>query len=216
MKKLLFIFVFLSFFFYVDNASASVCDYAELARLKLHASNINISYEYKYDSSLDDVKFSIRFDNLKENIVIEDTNKNTYKYNGQSSIVLNNFDDGNKYKFTIYTDTTNCINRTLNIVYVNLPKYNSYYNNSICLSNKDYYMCQMWYQHDLTEKEFIKKVTDYKNSESEIIDEKNEDIITTLIDFIIEYYYYFIGSSVIIVLIIVFLRSREHEFDLNT
>jgi hypothetical protein len=217
MKKLLIMFGFLSFFFVTDLVNAASCEYSELARLKLSASNISISYDYVYDIESDDVKFSIRFDNLVNNIFIEDYKGNVYIYNGENSLVLNDYEDGNKYKFIISTDTTNCLNKVLNVVYVNLPKYNSFYNDEVCEKAKDYYMCQMWYQHDLTEKEFVAKVEKYLNENNGNNGEKPDEVIDSIISFILEYYYYFIGLSVIIVLIIIiFFKSKEEEFDLST
>jgi hypothetical protein len=215
MKKLfIFLFFIMMNFVVYDNVSA-YCDYTELANMKKLASNISISYDYKYNSDLDDVVFDVTLNNLSEGIIVEDYLGVKYPYADNKTLVLSNYNDGVKYKFAFTTDRTSCLNKSLMTTYVNLPKYNSYYNDTVCDKLKDYYMCQMWYQHDLTKKEFDKKINEYLK----VIDEKedkDDDIAATIIDFIMDNYYYFIGLSAIIIVIIIVRKSSYKDFDLDT
>jgi len=215
MKKImLLLLVIIANFIIYDNVYA-YCDYAELANIKKLSSNISVSYDYVYDTNIDDVSFNITFSNLNGSVIIEDNLGIKHYYNGDSKLTLNNYNDGIKYKFVYSTENTSCINKTLMTNYVNLPKYNSYYNDPVCDKLKDYYMCQMWYQHDLTKIEFDKKISEYAkviNKE----ENENDDIASNIIDFIMDNYYYFIGLSAIIIVIIIVRKSSYKDFDLDT
>lgn len=211
----------ISFLFSINNLSANTCDYVEMARLKSVASNLDITYTYTYNADLDDVKFKINIENIKENIIIKDVAKGTmYTFNGNTNLELSGYDDNKKYQFDIYTDTTECSNKTLLTRYIYLPKYNQYYNDDVCGSVSDYYMCQMWYQHELSKEEFYSKLNEYKktlNIDNEEVP-KETDVVSSIIDLIIDNYYFFVGFGVILILVrlIYVIKENKDTFDLRT
>ena len=223
LKNVFKVFLFIiSFFIIANNVDANSCDYVEISRLKNVASNIDFTYSYVYDSNLDDVKFTITIQNIEENIIITDINKGSvvYNYNGNSSLVLNDYDDGRRYQFEINTDTTDCLNKKLLTRYIELPKYNKYYNDEVCFSVSSYYMCQMWYQHELTKEQFYEKINIYKESLKNEDNNPSEDKnpIDSIVDILIDNYYYFVAVGAIIILIKVYFIIKENKdtFDLRT
>jgi len=220
-KLCIFIIVFLMTISKVN--AVGTCDYAEIAKLKNIAANISITYSYVYNEKTDDMKFKIELDNIQANIILQINNK-IYKYNNNSSMIFDNFDDGQKHTINIYTEATYCLNKTLLTRYIELPKYNKFYNDTICSTLPNYYMCQMWYQHDLSESKFIEKINEYKTQVEEPIEEdKNNDNYSSLVlqvfEFIYANYYYFVAASGIIILIFtayIMYDNKKDDFDLNS
>ena len=211
--------IIISFMFIPSRVSASFCDYTELARLKNIASNINMSYNYSEKN--EDAIFNITFSNFKEGIkMIDATNNLTYRYdvNKQFEFTLDGYNDGKTYRFDIYAENTECESAKLLSLYANLPFYNKYYVNPICDEIESYNLCQKWYQHGLSNEEFIKRVKDYKTS---LTIKHNENKTNTsqyiyISDFLAKYYYYFLLTIIIGGIYSISRLTKKDDFDLKT
>lgn len=190
------------------------CTYKEQARLRKLASNVQTTYAYVENDN--NVTFNVTLSNLNNDLYVYDISRGkTYYYGGESEITLYDYAPGENIKYRIYTTKTDCASTYLNIKYVNLPYYNSYYNNPLCL-NKKYSICNKWTKVTLTEEEFVKKINEL-DKESEETEKDSEKIENTILDYIISFIYeYYIFILVILVgifLIIELKRRKKNGFE---
>ncbi len=171
------------------------CPYETASRLKSLASNITTSYDYEIVG--EDALFTIQFANFYKDLIIRDvTNNVLYEPDtskDMSELTLNGFQDGQTYQFEVYTGVTDCTEEVLFVIYVNLPTYNPYYQESVCSDVPDYQLCQKWSNHGLSKEEFISQVNRYKESlKQEPIEdtvEEDDSQLPYLLEFYLNYYY---------------------------
>ena len=190
------------------------CTYKEQARLRKLASNVQTTFDYEeYDGN---VTFNITLSNLSNDLYVYDITKNkTYYYNGEGEITLYGYAPGENVKYRIYTTKTDCASTYLNIKYVNLPYYNTYYNNPLC-AGKKYNICNKWTRVTLNEEEFAKKISELDKEANEKDNEKEKDentILDYIISFIYQYYILIIVILVGIFLIIELTRKKKNGFE---
>lgn len=171
------------------------CPYETASRLKSLAANITTSYDYEIVG--EHAVFTITFANFYKDLIIRDVTNNTLYYpdtsKDMSELTLTGFQDGQTYQFEVYTGVTDCTEEVLFVIYVNLPTYNPYYQESVCSDIPDYSLCQRWSNHGLTREAFINQVTRYKESlNQEPVDDNTEDDgsdIPYILEFYLNYYY---------------------------
>ncbi len=195
MKKLIIVFVLLLLVPF--SKVFAVCDYNEIAKLKKMAANVTISYDYvETDSS---VRFKITLNNLRDEMYFID--KLTYtQYDYQSEEqTISNYRSGQTVRYDFYSTDPECAEYPLYTARVVLPSYNQYYQDEVCIGASEYSLCQKWSSHNLSYDNFVKKVTEYKNSlvepEEPVIEENPSGTITfvqLIINFLLDYYIYII------------------------
>ena len=210
-NKLLFILLLLMF---PLSCKAYECSYAEQARLRKLASNIQTNYDYKEVNG--NISFDITLSNLNNDLYIyDDATGKSYYPNGRSEITLSGYTSGEKVKYRIFTTKSNCISTYLNIKYVNLPDYNRYYNDPIC-SGKKYNICNKWTKVSMTYEDFVKKINELDNVSNETPKEEtleNTNWLDYAVTFIYDNYIYIGAGLVLFFILIELLKRRKNSFN---
>lgn len=168
------------------------CMYSDIARLKKIASNVNFSYVYKIKA--DDAIFNVTLTNLTKDIYFVDmTNEKVYK-NKTGEYTLKNYKSGSTVVYNFYSTNVECSDNVLYTIRISLPKYNEYYNNSICNDAREYSLCQKWSSHNLDYSTFLEKVSQYKiekqkQEELQKQEVDNDSLFHYIIIFLTNYYY---------------------------
>lgn len=223
MKVKFFVIAILLWILFPSNVSA-YCDIFETndERVMLRNLAANVIFS-KIDKEIgNNLSFDIRINNLHEKLVVKES-KTEIEASYSSAIkdtrevILTGYDHGRTVTFDIYSVNAKCVNDREVILtsYVNLPPYNKYYKDPLCDNISNFNLCQKWSNVDMSEKEFQRRVEEYRES---LIPEEEPDesffrTISSLFDFIIDNYAYIliaiivIGSGIII-------NERRKEFKL--
>jgi len=208
------ILVFLLIFLIPTTIVEGYCQYNEVAKYKSLASNITTSYEYVENNGK--VTFSITLNNLNEELYFVDSvTGKRYNYKTEE-IIIDKYEPGQTVKYQIYAVNKFCSDELLYTIRVNLPGYNPYYNDPICEGIDDYIYCKKWQKNDLEYKEFIKKVTNYKNllNQKEPVMENPKEmnsILKAIIDVFVDYYHVILISIITICGIIIYVINKKSD-----
>lgn len=199
------------------SCKALECDFTEKARLKSLASNINTSYIPVENGNT--ITFNVTISNIYPGLIVVDaTTGNQYYYDenrqNPGEVVITGLNPDKTYRYEIYSTNEECNDSSLNIYYVTLPAYNSYYKDPICDGLSDYKLCNKWLKTDMSYEEFIKEVTDYKNSlnQPDKTETKDNGELNPILEFIYQYYYIFIALFVIAIIYIIYVRRKRDSF----
>lgn len=223
MKKF-FVFLIALFSFGISVHAASSCTYQEQTELNQKASNIKPSYEISYKPvndpeypETDDVfdAFNLTFLNIPEELYLIITNDiNDERVSLSSTDVKDGVatyrwtDDYEITNFTIevYTsDKTGCPNEKYKTLYLTTPRYNKYYEWSICVDNPDFYLCQKYVTvPEFTDDLLLDRLDSYRNEQIDengqnITDKKTTSLTDKIFDFIDKYKFIVIGGAIVIV-----------------
>ena len=213
MKKIIFIFI-LMLLVPITKVKGFYCTYTEIAQWKKIASNVNYFYEYHENNG--QVTFDITLVNLNKDIYFVDSTTEKKHEFIKSEIKLTGYNSGDTVIYTFYPVNEYCQDEPLYTMRINLPTYNQYYGDKICLGIENYSLCQKWSGHNLTYEQFVKKVGQYKESlKKEETDDEKEDANSTLnyiIEFLVNYYYIFIIGFALIFIIIYVVRKKDNIY----
>lgn len=196
------------------------CTVNDKLRYSTLATNITTSYDYV--ESNDTVTFTITIHNVHKDLVIKDnTNNKTYSSNDKSlnNFILTNLKDGTNYSFSVYAKSGDCSYRLFNTIYVNLPKYNKYYKDSLCEGLDNFGLCQRWGENgNITYDTFKTKVEEYQKQEviTDIEEVNNHDdysLLEQIGDFWAKYYLYITIGTIIILLPIIIVVDKKNRYD---
>lgn len=178
----------------------TVCDNTTKVRLQKIAQNITTNYDYK--ESNDNVVFQINFYNLNSEVYLVDVKNNKKYYYSGNTLSIDGFKSDTNYKFEVRSVNPLCDSSSLYYIYVVTPAYNPYYNDLVCV-NVNYKYCNKWQKNTLSYDEFIKKVNDFKNKKDIIV--PNEQIPNSFFDIVLEFYVnnYYVILPVLVILSIV-------------
>ena len=214
MKKVIIFVLFTLIIMFPMNVDALSCSYEDKAVLRKKASNIMPSYTYT--ESNDSVLFSVTLTNLSQDLYIVDkTTNKRYNYNGSSELTIKGYEAGVKVQYEIYTTNSDCFTKYLTIKYVNLPNYNKYYKDPLCVGKESYSVCYKWNKVDITYDEFkerVKKIYNEQTKEEEINEEIKETLFDKIYNFLHDYYVFIIVGLVLITFSIIFFRNRKNNF----
>lgn len=211
MKKFL---LFLLLLLIPISSKAYYCDYDDYNEFRKKASNVNLMVDYEI--ILDEARFTITLYNIKEEQYIYDVkNDKTYYYDGNDSIEIVVTKPGS-YSFEVYSEDNYCDNNYLNKLFAEIPIYNPFYKDDLCVGIESYKYCQRWFSKKLDYSEFVDSVTQYRES-LKVKDIIVEDDYKSIFDYMLEFYlkYWFIILPAIIVVCsvsIVILRKKENKF----
>lgn len=213
MKKIILFTLFLLLALLPSNVFAEECTYTYKNTLVKKASNIIPSYTYIENN--DTVTFDITLTNMNKDIyVVDQTTNKKYYFNGNQEITIQGYKPGTKVSFLIYTTDTACMGRSLATKYVNLPNYNKYYKDPLCVGKENYSVCYKWNEVNIDYEEFKKRVNSLYSEQTKN-EETKEEIKTTIFDQIYNYlqqYYVFIIIGVSIIVIIIFIiKYRNYK-----
>lgn len=139
-KILIFIMLFIPF-----NVFAA-CSSNELSRYKSLYGNIGNYYDYNGST------FDVTLYNVPSYFRVVDKNNNKEYLPNSSDVVIPGFSSGSVVKLAIYPTSGECYSYRVGTVYINLPYFNSYYTDPVCVNN-DNVLCSKWantsmYNHD--------------------------------------------------------------------
>lgn len=219
MKKFIRIILF-TFFIILPFKVFGACTVDDKVRYLTLASNITTSYDYI--EADDKVAFSITIHNVHKDLVVKDnvTNRNySSNRNDLNSYTIYGLKDGTNYSFSVYAKSGDCSYKLLNTVYVNLPKYNKYYKDSVCVGMESYNLCQRWGEiGDMNYETFKKKVEEYKKEtiiekEPKNDDDKEVSIIEIFGDFWAKYYLYITIGTIVLLIPIIIIVNKRNSYD---
>lgn len=220
-RKILFLIVILLFANCKCKAlSYGGCSYSEVSKLKSFVSNVNISYEYHiYDNK---AYFDLIVNNIVPGVYFVDsyTGKN-YNYidTNDGEIILYNYDNF-KGSLDFYSDLGQCYGLKLGTKYYKFPQYNIYYEDSLCLENKGFSLCQKWQTTTYSYSEFKSKIEEYnKNIENEQIEQESQveyqkSGLDKFVEFYTKYYYILLGTIIVVCVSIMVISSKKNKFDI--
>lgn len=209
-----FMFITILVFSLTISVSAESCDSDDIKRLRVLASNVEITYEYN-DNLKDSDGFTIYdtykviINNMTDELYVIETKTNTdlRNYSIKDGIVTIDKMNSGKKSFKIYSKLCD---KSLKTFYVTLPGFNYYSIDSNCEGKEDLEVCQKFYDSsNLNYREFYKIV-----SAEEKNDNDKQNIIEdefNFIDFIKNNYIYFviIGFVLLLVVILLILRHKK-------
>lgn len=196
------------------NVKAFGCNYTELSRLKKIAGNVSLDYEYV--ESNNDVVFKLTFTNLQPGIILKDVFKNIEYTYSNFGLVLNGYEDGKKYRFDLYTTETECENKNLATLYADLPKFNQYYDDPICNDKWQYSVCSKWYYHNLSYNDYVLKVNSFIKDQTVVPEEPIVDNYAYIWTFLSETYQYFLITFIVAGLAAIYYLVKKDDFNLDT
>ena len=211
MKKFgkLFLAVFVALFSSITIVNAaSKCDYDEQVELNNVAANIKVSYEeaeekidpslvigaYGGESEAMYYYFKVQIYNMPENVYLKITNdvNNEVKYlyyrDSQSGVVSFDWKDLDKvvnFTITAYSnEKTSCPNEEYRVIYLTLPRFNTYSDRAKCSENEDFYLCQKYITsvEEIDEATFEKEFIAFSNSKIEEEKKQEEELNKTWYD----------------------------------
>lgn len=186
------------------------CSNSEIIRRSSLSKNISISYNYIEENG--QVSFYITLSNLHPDFYIKDVqNKKEYYYTSDE-IVLYGYKPNTNYRFDVY-GVGECGGR-LYSHYVNLPGYNPYYNDPICIGVNNS-ICHKWVNISYDYDTFVKEVNKIKSKsqiqEEEKTVEETLGIYDYIFGFFISYYYIILPIVIITCLIIIIIQNNKRK-----
>lgn len=208
-KKVLYIALFTIIMFFPIKITAQ-CNNSEIIRRSSLAKNISISYNSIEENG--QVTFYITLSNLHPDFYIKDVqNKKEYYYTS-NEIVLYGYKPNINYRFDVY-GVGEC-NQRLYSHYVNLPGYNPYYSDPICIGVTNS-ICQKWvninYDYDTFAKEVNKIKQKTQEQEKNQVEEEPIGIYDYIFKLFIDYYYIILPTIIIICLIIIIIQNNKRK-----
>lgn len=206
MKKLLLLFILL--IVPTIEVHGYYCDYQDVARYKKIASNINYSYEYEEIGG--NVVFHVTLVNLDSSLYLVDSKGNNYNYTSNELVV--DASSGENLIFYVYPTDEFCTDKYIYSIRIQLPTYNKYYNDPICVGIENYTLCNKWSTHNLSYEKFTQNIIEYKKSLEEkpiAVEEEEKGIIDYIIEFLINYYYIVLIVALVPTIVIVRIRSKQ-------
>ena len=220
-RKILFLIIFITFIGYNCKAlSYGGCPYSEVSKLKSFVSNINISYDYYIYNNK--AYFNLTVNNIPPNIYFVDSyTGRTYNYSDTNDGEITIYDyDNFKGNFNFYSSLEECYGIKLGTKYYKFPQYNIYYEDPLCLENKNFSLCQKWQRVTYSYSEFKNKIDEYTRvieNEQEGEEEYVEYQKTTLdkfVEFYTNYYYILLSGIIIVCVVVMVISSRKNRFDI--
>lgn len=197
------------------------CEYSEISKLKSYVSNINLSYNYRIVDN--QAYFDIVLSNIVPGIYFVDSETGiTYTYNSSydGEVVIKDKLNGRNGVFKFYSENSNCYGTKLGDKYYNLPTYNIYHTDSLCVDNPNSKFCKKWREITFSYDE-LKKALEEKEISGIEDEEISDEIIiyeATLLDsfvrFYVDYYYIILVLIILICISIMILDKKKNRFDI--
>ena len=225
MKKIVYLILLISVYFFNNFTIKALkyggCEYSEISKLKSYVSNVNISYDYYiFDNS---AYFDITISNVVPGLYfIDSVTGNKYYYDDtlDGEITLTGIRNTSG-QYTFYSSLNECYGIKLGSKYYTLPIYNIYYNDSLCIENRNYSLCQKWTEVPYSYDKFSEMIDEYNKSKEEtVIDDNNGKVdykksyLDIFVEFYVKYYYILLLGVIGICITIMIITRRKNRFDL--
>ena len=188
------------------------CSNQELTRYKTLASNINNYYEYNEESN----KFNITAYNVSNELRIINKNDNSsYSTNDKfGEINIGNLNPGDTITLGVYPQNNNCKDYRVYTIYVNLPYYNKYYKEDICINNNNQ-LCSKWVNtSSFSREEFVQKVKQESSGQQQEIKEPEEEMKKYgFFDFIADFYIPILLVIIVGGSVAIYFLDKKRKFD---
>ena len=206
MRKVLFATLCLLLFIVnIDIVDASSCDSADIERLRVLASNVTYNSDYigDTDMTVSSQTYNVSFVGLTNELYIA----NIYggmRVDSDSQVIQ--LQSGTT---TLEVYSRNCDNKRLKTITIELPKYNEYSLLEECddILDDDLYVCDPWYQGEITDTSFEEVINDY-NLE---LEESNKTTLDKFYELFKNYYYLIIPVILILIILVIVLFIRKHR-----
>ena len=206
MRKVLFATLcLLLFIINIDIVNASSCDSADIERLRVLASNVTYNSDYigDTDMTVSSQTYNVSFVGLTNELYIA----NIYggmRVDSDSQVIQ--LQSGTT---TLEVYSRNCDNKRLKTITIELPKYNEYSLLEECddILDDDLYVCDPWYQGEITDTSFEEVINDY-NLE---LEESNKTTLDKFYELFKNYYYLIIPVILILIILVIVLFIRKHR-----
>lgn len=199
-KKLILIVLITIISLTMGKVYADECSYTDKYSLMQEAAKVKAKYEpfTEYienndctdeDGCLPSAKhyFKIYITNVSENFYIKVTNELTeesivYTYSDSEEGIITIEDDNatvvKNYSIKIYaSDSTKCSSESLANLYLTLPRYNVYSQESYCQENPDEYVCEEYVEFEAMDyEEFFEKISD----KVDVFEDTTEETLTPI------------------------------------
>lgn len=196
------------------------CSYSEVSKLKAFVSNVNMSYDYYILNNK--AYFNLTINNIVPNIYFIDlyTGK-TYNYSDTNDGEITLYDYSIfKGSINFYSGLEKCYGIKLGTKYYKFPQYNIYYEDPLCLENKNFSLCQKWQKTTYSYSELKNKIEEHnKIIENEQIEDKTQveyekTILDKFVEFYTKYYYILLSGIIFICVIIMIVSSKKNRFNI--
>lgn len=213
MKNLKYILLLLFFIIYPTTTKAAICSDSEIVELQNVAKNISTSYDYVEENG--NVHFNVTFTNMNPSVYLVDSSSKQRYYYSNNEFTIGGLQQGSSYKFNVYANKDYCVDYLVYTIYVNLPYYNPYYNDSLCSGIESYKFCKKFVNIQLDYDTFQKSVLAYKESLNKK-DNSNEDIsknkwLNSLLELYINTYYIILPFIIIVCLVIRHQYNKKND-----
>ena len=177
-------------------------------KIDLRETANNFTYSFEKVKNNNVVTYNLELLNVDKNISIENSlNKNIYYENAK----ILNINPGTQLQLYIYASgNTYCKGYKIKTVTIQVPYYNKYSENKLCLGHEDYALCDSTSNLSLTEKEFetqmnlyIESLNKKNTNETETNVEDNTKNPFDLVNFIVKYSDYISGLGWILLVIFI-------------
>lgn len=201
---------YLLFLLFIPFTVNAACSSTELSKYKSLAAHVNNYYDYNGSS------FDVTIYNLSSELkVVDKGNGNTYYADSNmGDLVIRGYSAGSSVNFAIYPINGECSDYRVFTIYVNLPHYNNYFNDEVCLNNSNS-LCSKWintsmYSHD----EFVQKVKESNAQEitPDIEPEKIDEY--GFFDFLADYYIFILLGIIVLGSTGIYFLDKKNRFDL--
>ena len=131
-------------------------------------------------------------------------------------VSINGFLSGASYSFPIYGNTPNCKNELIMTHYKTVPAYNAYSTDPLCIGIEEFDLCQKWKSAPISYEEFVRLVTEYKESRVVEPEKEQEEVkdfgyyIRMVLDHISEYYGFYVAAMVLTVILVYLLKQNDN------
>lgn len=202
-KKILIIMLFIPF------GVSAACSSKELSRYKSLYGNIGNYYDYNgstFDVTLYNVSSELRVVNKSDNSEFRSSSN-------LGDVSVSGFSSGSVVKLAVYPTGGECYSYRVGTIYINLPYFNKYYTDPICVGN-DNALCSKWantsmYNHD----EFVSLVKKVEETPDQVQSEVQESKGYGFFDFLSDYYIFILLFIIIGGSIWIYYLKKKDSFD---
>jgi len=222
MKKRYLIVLIVLFLIITPNVNAAMCDKTDILRVKGEANNVNIEYELiQNKDGSDNISglFNIRIKGLTEDLIVDEekTGRSFSSGSAVDGVITIKNVEGEKFVFKLRYKK--CDNKVMRTIKINLPKYNEYSLHESCegISEEELEICGKWYQGELNEEIFQKKIKEYQEELKlkQEQEQKENTIFKRIVRFLLNYYIYIITAVVLIAAVITAIIVRRKRYSLD-
>lgn len=236
MKKIMTYLITLNAFLIFGASSVNAeCTYTQKAELNKKVANVKIDYEVYVDKinskdagielmdgerELLRPKSKLSFYNIDSELYVEGTDSVSGEKitktaadmkDGVSTVSYEDASAVRKFTFKVFaSDSSSCPGEALKTIYVTIPRFNEHSKMMYC-QDSDFYLCKEFVTTDeLTEEDFMKKLTNYEegiiNEDGEKVADNNKNWFDKTLGIVTEYKYFIAGGTLAIIGIIVIIR----------